>query len=60
MNKITKTSIIVFSLLLIYSFSQPPDIVPDMNFTDMKGKSYNLYTILGQGKYVYFMLVNES
>jgi len=48
MNHLFKTATIVMCLTLIGS----AQTISNVQFTDMKGKSYDLYQILGEGKSV--------
>jgi len=46
------TSFFIVVSFLSFGFSQT---ISNVQFKDMKGKSYDLYTVLGEEKYVYFL-----
>lgn len=51
------TGVLAVGLFLSFGFGQT---IPNIQFKDMNGKSYDLYTLLGEGKYVYFMTTFEG
>ena len=53
MKLFTKLAALIACLALL-GFAQD---FPNIQFDDMKGNSYDLYELLGEGKHVYFMTV---
>ena len=51
MNRIIKVSYIV-GIVILACMAQT---VKNVQFEDLKGKKYDLYQLLDEGKYVYFM-----
>lgn len=54
MNRIIKTlSAMLFLSTLLFSQS----ISQNIQFTDMNGKSYDLFEMLGEGKHIYLQMM---
>ena len=51
MNSIIKVSCII-GIVMLACMAQT---VKNVQFSDLNGKSYDLYELLDEGKYVYFM-----
>jgi len=45
----------VLCIICLYAMSGFAAKISNIQFSDMSGKSYNLYSLLSQGKFVYLM-----
>jgi len=50
----------IFAIMLFSTLSFSESMTQNVQFTDMNGKAYDLFTVLDEGKYVYLELVDNG